>query len=104
MQPEAFSLFAEASGFDVLALRREYRCSYTSATLRLAEVMREQPLMAVLYERQGAQGEGRPLPGPRGPQYIRLFRNPATASRPALRLWPRPRRAWGTRRRGRRPR
>ena len=52
MQPESFSLFAEASGFDVLALQRQYRCSYASATIRLAEVIREQPLMAVLYERE----------------------------------------------------
>ena len=52
MQPESFSLFAEASGFDVLALQRQYRCSYASVTIRLAEVIREQPLMAVLYERE----------------------------------------------------
>ena len=67
MQPEAFSLFAEASGFDVLALRREYRCSYTSATLRLAEVMREQPLMAVLYERKELRGREGPYPRPAAP-------------------------------------
>ena len=52
MQPESFSLFAEASGFDVLALQRQYRCSYASVTIRLAEVIREPPLMAVLYERE----------------------------------------------------
>lgn len=52
MQPESFSLFAEASGFDVLALQRQYRCSYAAVTIRLAEVMGEQPLMAVLYERE----------------------------------------------------
>ena len=52
MQPESFSLFAEASGFDVLALQRQYRCSYASVTIRLAEVIREQPLMAILYERE----------------------------------------------------
>ena len=50
MQPESFTLFAEASGFDVLALQRQYRCSYASVTIRLAEVIREQPLMAVLYQ------------------------------------------------------
>ena len=52
MQPEAFSLFAEASGFDVLALQKQYRCSYASVTIRLAEVLRDPPLMAVLYERE----------------------------------------------------
>ena len=52
MQPEAFTLFAEASGFDVLALQRQYRCSYAAVTIRLAEVIRAQPLMAVLYERE----------------------------------------------------
>ena len=51
MQPEAFSLLAESSGLDVLALQRTYRCSYSSVTLRLAEVVAEPPLMAVLYER-----------------------------------------------------
>ena len=52
MQPEAFASMAEASGFDALALQRQYRCSYASVTIRLAEVIREQPLMAVLYERE----------------------------------------------------
>ena len=51
MQPEAFSLLAESSGLDVLALQRTYRCSYASVMLRLAEVVTEPPLMAVLYER-----------------------------------------------------
>ena len=51
MQPEAFSLLAESSGLDVLALQRAYRCSYASVTLRMAEVMKEPPLMAILYER-----------------------------------------------------
>ena len=51
MQPEAFSLMAEASGLDVLALQRAYRCSYASVTLRVAETVREFPLMTVLYER-----------------------------------------------------
>ena len=52
MQPEAFASMAEASGFDAKALQRQYRCSYASVTIRLAEVIREQPLMAVLYERE----------------------------------------------------
>ncbi len=54
LQPETFSLFARASGFDVLALQKQYGCSYATATLRLAEVMRRQPLMAILYEREEA--------------------------------------------------
>ena len=52
LQPDAFALFAKASGYDVLALQKQYGCSYATATLRLAEVMRRQPLMAVLYERE----------------------------------------------------
>ena len=56
MQPESFSLFAEASGFDVIALQRQYRRSYASVTLRLGELMRGQPLMAVLYERREREG------------------------------------------------
>lgn len=51
MQPEPFSLMARNTGLDVLALRREFRCSYASVTLRLAEVVRDPPLMTVLYER-----------------------------------------------------
>ncbi len=56
MQPEVFSLMAEASGLDVLALQRHYRCSYASVTLRLAETVRNTPLMAVLYERRHDDG------------------------------------------------
>ena len=52
MQPYWFSLFAEASGFDVVALQRTYGRAYSSLTIRLAEVMRHQPLLAVLYERK----------------------------------------------------
>ena len=51
LQPREFSLFARASGFDVLALQKEYQCSYAAVTLRLGEVMRDQPMMAILYER-----------------------------------------------------
>ena len=52
LQPETFSLFARASGYDAVALQKQYGCSYATTTLRLAEVMRRQPLMAVLYERE----------------------------------------------------
>ena len=56
MQPETFSLMAEASGLDVLALQRSYRCSYASITLRLAEVVSGIPLMTILYERDRDDG------------------------------------------------
>ena len=66
LQPDAFALFAKASGYDVLALQKQYGCSYATATLRLAEVMRRQPLMAVLYERRRREksqaGPGNPRP------------------------------------------
>lgn len=52
MQPAAFTRLAVATGLDVLALRQHYRRSYASVTLRLAEVLRQQPLLAVLYERR----------------------------------------------------
>ena len=52
MQPRVFAPFADASGLDIIALRSQFDCSYASVTLRLAEVMRNQPLLAVLYERQ----------------------------------------------------
>lgn len=56
MQPETFSLMAQASGLDVPALQRAYRSSYASVTLRLAEVASELPLMTVLYERHRDDG------------------------------------------------
>lgn len=56
MQPGTFSLMAKASGLDVLALQRAYRCSYASVTLRLGETVRNTPLMTVLYERHRDDG------------------------------------------------
>lgn len=52
MQPDRFTQFAETSGLDVIALRKVYGRAYSSVTMRLAEVMRNQPLMAILYERE----------------------------------------------------
>lgn len=52
MQPEVFASYAEASGLDIVALQQVYGLSYASVTMRLAEVMRKQPLMAVLYARE----------------------------------------------------
>ena len=51
MQPRVFEPLAVELGLDVLALQKAFRCSYVSVTLRLAEVLRAPPLMAVLYDR-----------------------------------------------------
>ena len=52
MQPETFEAFAVATGLDVIALRKQFGCSYASVALRLGEVMGHRPLLAVLYERR----------------------------------------------------
>ena len=52
MQPRAFEPLALESGLDVPALQRAFRCSYASVTIRLAEVLRRPPFMAILYERE----------------------------------------------------
>ena len=52
MQPRAFEPLALEWGLDVLKLQRAFRCSYAAVTIRLAEVLRQPPLMAVLYERK----------------------------------------------------
>ena len=52
MQPDIFVPYAQASGLDVGVLRDQFGCSYASVCLRLAEVLRDQPLMVVLYERE----------------------------------------------------
>ena len=52
MQPRAFEPLALEWGLDVLKLQRAFRCSYAAVTIRLAEVLREPPLMAVLYARE----------------------------------------------------
>ena len=56
MQPAVFAAYAEATGLDVVALQRRYGRAYASVTLRLGEVMRDQPLLAVLYERKERGG------------------------------------------------
>ena len=53
MPPDTFEAYALATGLDVLELQRVFRCAYYSVTRRLGEVMRRQPLLAVLYERKG---------------------------------------------------
>ena len=52
MQPKAFEPLALEWGLDVLKLQRAFRCSYAAVTIRLAEVLRKPPLMAVLYTRK----------------------------------------------------
>ena len=51
MQPDIFLPYAQASGLDVAALHEVFGCAYSSAALRLAEVMRDPPMLVVLYER-----------------------------------------------------
>ena len=51
MQPAPFSAYALATGLDVVALRDHYNLSCASLALRLGEVLRAQPMLAVLYER-----------------------------------------------------
>ena len=50
MQPRAFKPLALEWGLDVLKLQQAFRCSYAAVTIRLAEVLRDPPFMAVLYE------------------------------------------------------
>ncbi|MDE2940189.1 MAG: hypothetical protein OXR67_14935 [Chloroflexota bacterium] len=52
MQPDIFLPYAQASGLDVAALHGAFGCAYSSAALRLAEVVRDPPLLVVLYERE----------------------------------------------------
>ncbi|MYB49331.1 MAG: ImmA/IrrE family metallo-endopeptidase [Dehalococcoidia bacterium] len=51
MQPRAFEPLALEWGLDVLRLHKAFRCSYAAVTIRLAEVLRQPPLMAILYAR-----------------------------------------------------
>ena len=58
MQPGAFGPLALEWGLDVLRLQRAFRCSYAAVSIRLAEVVRDVPLMAVLYEREDRRDPG----------------------------------------------
>ena len=49
MQPRAFEPLALEWGLDVLKLQQAFRCSYAAVSIRLAEVLRDPPLMVVLY-------------------------------------------------------
>ena len=52
MQPRAFEPLALEWGLDVLKLQQAFRCSYASVSIRLAEVLRNPPLIVVLYARE----------------------------------------------------
>ena len=54
MPADIFDAYARASGLDVAALHRVFRCSYAAAAIRLGEVMDRQPLFVALYERDEA--------------------------------------------------
>ena len=70
MPPETFAAYANASGLDVVALKGAFQCSYASVAIRLAEVMRQQPLAALLYERKD-RGDPTGWPVPAGPESLR---------------------------------
>ncbi len=56
MQPRAFEPLAVEWGLDVLRLQRAFRCSYAAVSIRLAEVLRDPPLMVVLYTQEDGIG------------------------------------------------
>ena len=70
MPPEIFSAYALASGLDVVALQGMFQCSYASVAMRLAEVMRRQPLVALLYERKD-KGDPAGWRDPVGPESLK---------------------------------
>ena len=52
MQPDIFLSYAQASGLNVAALHEQFGCAYSSVAIRVAEVVRDPPLLVVLYERE----------------------------------------------------
>ena len=54
MPADIFDAYARASGLDVVASHRVFRCSYAAVAIRLGEVMDRQPLFVALYERDEA--------------------------------------------------
>ena len=52
MQPDVFLPYARASGLDVATLHDQFGCAYSSVALRMAELVRDPPLLVVLYERE----------------------------------------------------
>ena len=63
MPADIFDAYARASGLDVVALHRVFRCSYSATAIRLGEVMDRQPMFVALYERDDA---GDPADWPEG--------------------------------------
>ena len=64
MSADLFHAVARASGLDVVELQRQYGRSYSSVAMRLAEVMKDQPMLIALYERRT---DGTPLSWPDRP-------------------------------------
>ena len=87
MRPDTFAAYALASGLDVVALKKVFRCSYSAVAIRLGEVMDRQPLMTVLYERKG-QGapESWPLPTKLGDLRVTVVKRTAGIGAPRSRL------------------
>jgi len=83
MQPDIFLPYAQASGLDVATLHDVFGCAYASAALRLAEVVRDPPLLVVLYEREE---RGDPA-GWTGPAVLRARVVKRTAGFAARRSW-----------------
>ena len=63
MSADLFHAVARASGLDVVELQGQYGRSYSSVAIRLAEVMKDQPMLIALYERR----TGNPLSWPDRP-------------------------------------
>ena len=82
MPPESFAAYAQAAGLDVPALQWVFRCAYSSVTRRMGEVMRRQPLAAVLYERKGDEPAAWPEhPDPNAFRASALTRTPGFGER-----------------------
>ena len=66
MSADLFHAVARASGLDVVELQGQYGRSYSSVAIRLAEVMKDQPMLIALYERRTGNPlswPDRPMPG-----------------------------------------
>ena len=67
MSPDLFRAIARASGLDVVETQKHYNRSYASVALRLTEVMKDQPMLVVHYERSHIDAPmlwpSRPMPG-----------------------------------------
>ena len=87
MPPDIFATYAQGSGLDVVALHKVFRCAYSTAATRLAEVLDRQPLMAVLYQRE-EQGDPADWPAPTrlGDLRVRVMRRTAGMRQPRSRL------------------